>query len=342
MEELDDFFKDKDVLVTGGCGSIGSKLVEQLLRYDVKRVRVLDHNESGQFHLLQRLEKYEKIRTLIGDIRDEERLRWAMQGVDIVFHAAALKHVPLCEYNPFEAVSTNVYGTQNLINVARDEKIDKFIAISTDKAVNPINTMGATKLLSEKLVLNAPLGDVKPFFFCVRFGNVLNTDGSVIPIFEEQIKNGGPVTITSKEMIRFFMSIKDAVGLILKAAQEAEGREIFILKMNAIRIIDLAEVMIEELAPGYGHKDIEIEIIGIRPGEKIYELLMTEEEAQCAEDRGDMFVLKPGIFTPHHISKEVTSQPIPVEEYNSRNAKLLTKKEIKNMIHSFLNRNKIR
>ena len=333
MKELEDYFRDKDVLVTGGCGSIGSALVEQLLRYDVKRVRVLDHNESGQFHLQERLKKYEKLRTLMGDVRDEERLRWAMQGVDIVFHAAALKHVPLCEYNPFEAVSTNVYGTQNLINVARDEEIDKFIAISTDKAVNPINTMGATKLLSEKLILNAPLGDVKTVFSCVRFGNVLNTDGSVIPIFEEQIKNGGPVTVTSKEMVRFFMPIKDAVDLTLKAAQKAKGREIFILKMKAMRIADLAEVMIEELAPRYGHKDIDIEIIGIRPGEKIYELLMSEEEAQYAEDWGNMFVLRPGIITPHYISKDVTSQPIPIEEYNGRNAKLLTKKEIK----AFLN-----
>ena len=333
MKELEDFFKDKDVLVTGGCGSIGSALVERLLRYDVKRVRVLDHNESGQFHLQERFKQHEKLRTLIGDTRDEERLRWAMQGVDIIFHAAALKHVPLCEYNPFEAVSTNVYGTQNLINVARDEKVDKFIAISTDKAVNPINTMGATKLLSEKLVLNGSIGDVKTVLSCVRFGNVLNTDGSVIPIFEKQIKNGGPVTVTSKEMTRFFMSIKDAVNLILKAAQKAKGREIFILKMKAMKIVDLAKVMIEELAPRYGHKDIEIEIMGIRPGEKIYELLMTEEEAQYAEDWDDMFVLRPGIITPHHISKEVTSQPIPVEEYNSRNAKLLTKKEIKLLLN---------
>ena len=333
MKELEDFFKDKDVLVTGGCGSIGSKLVERLLRYDVKRVRVLDHNESGQFHLQERLKQYEKLRTLIGDTRDEKRLRWAMQGVDIIFHAAALKHVPLCEYNPFEAVSTNVYGTQNLINVARDEKVDKFISISTDKAVNPINTMGATKLLSEKLVLNGSIGDVKTVFSCVRFGNVLNTDGSVIPIFEEQIKNGGPVTVTSKEMVRFFMSIEDAVDLILKAAQKAKGREIFILKMKAMKIVDLAEGMIEKLAPMYGHNDIEIEIMGIRPGEKIYELLMTEEEAQYAEDWDDMFVLRPGIITPHHISKEVTSQQIPVEEYNSRNAKLLTKKEIKVLLN---------
>ena len=333
MGELEDFFRNKDILVTGGCGSIGSKLVEQLLRYDAKRVRVLDHNESGLFHLQERLKKHEKLRTLLGDIRNEERLRWAMRDVDIVFHAAALKHVPLCEYNPFEAVGTNVFGTQNLINVARDENVDKVIAISTDKAVNPINTMGATKLLSEKLVLNGSLGDVKTVFSCVRFGNVLNTDGSVIPIFEEQIKKGEPVTVTSKEMVRFFMTIKAAIALILKAAQKASGREIFILKMDAMRIVDLAEVMIEEFAQKYGHDDVEIEIIGIRPGEKIYELLMSEEEAQYAEDLEDMFILKPGLITPHYISvnKKVSSQPIRVEEYNGRNAKLLTKKEIKTL-----------
>jgi FlaA1/EpsC-like NDP-sugar epimerase len=337
MEDLEDLFSNKDILVTGGCGSIGSALVEQLLRYDVKRVRCLDHNESKQFHLQERLKQYEKLRALVGDIRDEKRLRWAMQGVDIVFHAAALKHVPLCEYNPFEAVSTNVYGTQNLINVASDEGIDKFIAISTDKAVNPINTMGATKLLSEKLVLNASMGYVKTAFSCVRFGNVLNTDGSVIPIFEEQIKNGGPVTVTSKEMVRFFMFIKDAVNLILKAAQEAEGREIFILKMKAVRIIDLAEVMIEELAPRSAHKDIKIEIKGVRPGEKAYELLMAEEEVQYAKDRGDMFVLTPGISIPHYMSEEVdTSQSMHAEEYSGKCADLLTKNEIREMIKPIL------
>lgn len=334
MDELEDFFKGKDVLVTGGCGSIGSKLVEHLLKYDLKRLRVLDNNESRQFYLQQKFKNHEKLRILIGDIRDDKRLRWAIQGVDFVFHTAALKHVPLCEYNPFEAVNTNILGTQNLINVSRDEGVSNFISISTDKAVDPINTMGATKLLSEKLVLNAHVGDIKTNFSCVRFGNVLNTDGSVIPIFKEQIKNGGPLTITSKNMVRFFMSIDDAVNLILKAAKMMNGREIFILNMKAMKIVDLAEVMIEELATEYGYDDIEIKITGIRPGEKIYESLMTEAESKYAENHGDMFVLKPGLFVPHYLSKEVLSEPLPFKEYDSKYAKLLTKEDIKETLRS--------
>lgn len=334
MDDLEKFFKDKDILVTGGCGSIGSEIVKQLLKYDVRRVRSFDNNESGQFHLQEELGSHAKLRTLIGDIRDKERLKWAMKGVDIVFHAAALKHVPLCEYNPFEAVSTNVQGTQNLIDVTKEEDIDRFIAISTDKAVNPINTMGATKLLSEKLVMNAYMGEVETKFSCVRFGNVLNSNGSVIPVFREQIKKGGPVTVTSKEMIRFFMSMPDAVRLILKAAQIMEGREIFILKMKALRITDLAEVMIEELAPKYGHKqgDIKIKFIGLRPGEKLRESLVTEEEISHIVEKGDMLVVKSGIVTPHYIREESVSRPLSPKKYEVEYEKLLTKDEIRKLL----------
>lgn len=338
MDDLKDFFKGKDILVTGGCGSIGSEIVKQLLKYDVKRVRSFDNNESGQFHMQEELKAHDKLRTLMGDIRDKERLKWAMRGVDIVFHVAALKHVPMCEYNPFEAVSTNVRGTQNLIDVTKEENIERFIAISTDKAVNPINTMGATKLLSEKLVINASLGEVKTKFSCVRFGNVLNSDGSVIPIFREQIKRGGPVTVTSKEMIRFFMSMPDAVRLILKAAKIMKGREIFILKMKSLRIVDLAEVMIQELAPEYGHKpsDIKIKFIGVRPGEKLRETLITEEEVSYVTEKDGMFVLRSGIVTPHYVSEEPVSKPLPSEEYNAKYSKFLTKEEIRKLLKEYI------
>jgi UDP-N-acetylglucosamine 4,6-dehydratase len=332
--DLTNFFKNKDILVTGGCGYIGSLLVKNLLKYDVKRVRSFDINETGQFNL-QEETKSSKLRILMGDIRDKRRLEWAMKGVDIVFHAAALKHVPLCEYNPFEAVSTNVYGTQNLIEVARDEQVDRFLAISTDKAVNPINTMGATKLLSEKLVMNASLGDVKTLFSCVRFGNVIDSFGSVIPVFKTQISQGGPVTVTSKEMTRFFMSNQEAVNLIFKAASKMKGREIFILKMRSLRIINLAEVLIEELSQKYGYKpsDIKIKIVGIRPGEKLYELLITEEETQLVEDQGDMFVLRPRIAIPHVVTKETIREPLEPKEYVSKYANLLTKDEIRKILH---------
>jgi FlaA1/EpsC-like NDP-sugar epimerase len=334
MKNLKSFFKNKDILVTGGCGSIGSEIVKQLLQFDVKRVRVFDHNESGQFHLQKRLGNPKRLRILIGDVRDKDRLKMAIKGVDIVFHAAALKHVPLCEYNPFEAVATNVHGTQNLVDVAWEEKVDRFISISTDKAVNPISTMGATKLLSEKVVLNASFREPKTKFSCVRFGNVLDSDGSVVPIFKEWIENGEPVRVTSKEMVRFFMSIPESINLILKAAQIMKGREIFVLKMNALKIIDLAEVMIEELAPKDKYKGkIGIKIIGIRPGEKIYEMLMTEEEAQYAIYFDNLFILRQGVITPHCMQRSPLTKPLNKKYYDARATRLLSKEEIRKLLY---------
>lgn len=328
----DNFFKDKDILVTGGCGSIGSEIIRHLLKYDVKRIRIFDHDEAMQFRLQQELKDYTAPRYLIGDVRDKERLKRAVEGVDIIFHAAALKHVPLCEYNPFEAVNTNVLGTQNLVDAAREEPVDRVMAISTDKAINPINTMGATKLLSEKLVINAGMGLVKTIFSCVRFGNVLGSSGSVVPVFTEQIRKGGPVTVTSKEMVRFFMTMQDAVDLILRATQEMKGREVFILKMKPLRIMDLAEVMIEELAPKYGHKPSKIKISGIRPGEKLSELLMTEEEAQNVEDQKDMFILRPTLVAPHVVERGPIFKKVALEKYDARKAKPLSKAEIRKLL----------
>ena len=321
---MKDFYKNKDILITGGCGSIGSEIVKQLLKFNPKMIRIFDQNEAAMFNVEESLKDYKNVRYLIGNVRDKERLRRSIKRVNIVFHAAALKHVPLCEYNPYEAVQTNVIGTQNLIDVAKEENVEKVIAISTDKAVNPINTMGASKLLSEKLILAGRVGAQKTKFSCVRFGNVLNSSGSVIPIFLRQIKNGGPITVTSGEMTRFFMSIKQAVNLVLKAAQITEGGEILILKMKSLRIIDLAEVMIEELAPRYGYKpsEIHIKMIGVRPGEKIHELLINEEEAYHVLDKKEMYILRPGFQVPHGVEKGVNSKLV-----NHRH--LLTKKEIK-------------
>ncbi len=333
--ELKKTFKNKDILVTGGCGSIGSEIVKQLLGYDAKKIRIFDHNESAQFHMEENLKEYTNLRYLVGDVRDKDRLKMAINGVDIVFHAAALKHVPLCEYNPFEAVSTNVIGTQNLIEVSKDAEVEKFLAISTDKAVNPINTMGATKLLSEKLVMTAEAGETSSRFSCVRFGNVLDSDGSVIPIFRRQIQKGGPVTVTSKDMTRFFMSMSEAVNLVLKSVKIMQGKEIFILKMPSLRIIDIAEVLIEELAPIYGHnaRDIEINFIGVRPGEKLYELLMTEEETQHVEDKTDMFVLHQRLITPHFVANEIKAKGLHCKEYSSRSANPLKKKELREVLY---------
>ena len=295
-------FEGKDILVTGGCGSIGSEIVRQLCKENPARIRVFDNNESGQWAISQELGTG-LIRNLIGDIRDKDRIGRAMEGVDFVFHAAALKHVPLCEYNPFEAVYTNVVGTKNVLEAAIEKGVKRLVGISTDKAVNPINTMGASKLLGERIIINAPVGLSGILHSCVRFGNVLGSKGSVLSVFEQQIKAGGPVTVTTEDMTRFFMTIPQAVSLVLEAAKVMEGREIFVLKMDVVRIVELAEVMIEELAPKYGYApdDIRIEFIGKRPGEKTHEYLFTEEEAPSIVEMDDMFVLRNSPYDENRI-----------------------------------------
>lgn len=327
-------FSDKRILVTGGCGSIGSQLVRQLLEDKPRQIIIYDNNESRQFHMQQEFKKFDVLRPVVADVKDKGSLLHAMQGADLVFHAAALKHVPLCEYNPFESVAVNVYGTQNVIECAKESGVEKVVSISTDKAVHPINTMGATKLLSEKLILNAGAGPSGTVFSSVRFGNVLNSDGSVIPIFRRQIKAGGPVTITSEKMTRFFMSMNEAARLVLKAARHSRGGEIFILKMGSLRITDLAKVLIQELAPVYGHDPGKIreKTIGIRPGEKLHETLFTPEEAPYIAFEDDMYVLRLPVPTPQYIyrQKRVQASKKPgFSEYSSENGEYMSLDEIR-------------
>ncbi len=317
---LNDFYKGKKVLVTGGSGSIGQKIVKELLKYDVDVVRVFDNNETALFDLEQDLDS-SKIRLFVGDIRNSNRLKTAFKDVDIVFHAAAYKHVPLCEYNPADAVETNVGGTQNIIEAAIYCGVEKVVLISTDKAVSPVNVMGATKLLAERLMIssNAYSGADGTKFSCVRFGNVLNSRGSVIPVFKKQIKKGGPITITDEEMSRFIMHIHEAAKLILNAGEISEGGEIFILKMPAVKVTDLAEAMIEYYAPKYGFnvKDIDVKIIGKRIGEKLNEELMTVDEMLYAEETDDLFIIRKEINENH-----------PNIVYNSSEIEQLSKDEI--------------
>lgn len=285
---MDDcYYSGKTILVTGGVGSIGSEIVKQLIEQKPKIVRIFDNNETELFHIG---EKYgiDKVRLFVGDVRDKERLLLAMEGVDIVFHAAALKHVSLCEYNPFDAVKTNVTGTQNVIRSSMEKGVAKVIFISTDKAVNPTGVMGATKLLAERLMTAASYyaGDGTSRFASVRFGNVLDSRGSVVPIFRRQIAAGGPVTITDARMTRFFMSIPDAAKLVLTAGQMSTGGEVFVLKMPAIKIIDLALAMV-------GSAAIECKVIGRKGGEKLSEELITEEESTRAYENDEMFVVLP-------------------------------------------------
>jgi UDP-N-acetylglucosamine 4,6-dehydratase len=332
-DSLEKTFKDKRILVTGGTGSIGSELVRELLKYEPRVIRILSNDENAQFDMELELAEYDNLRFLVGDVRDKERLKMAAENVDIIFHAAALKHVPLCEYNPFEAIKTNVIGTQNLLEVAIDEEADKVITISTDKAVNPVNVMGATKLLAERLTIAANYyrGLRKTVFSCVRFGNVLGSRGSVVQTFERQVKNGGPVTITNPSMMRFVMRIDEAVQLVLKATKIAAGGEIFIFKMPALQVGTLGEVMIEKLAPKYGYdpRSIKTRIIGKRKGEKSYEELLTEDESVNAYETEDMLVV-----LPHPPGKGL--KRISVRKLTSRGTKKLAKKEIEKLLESVL------
>jgi len=331
----------KVVLVTGGTGSIGSVLVEKLVNdYSPRQVRILDHSETGLFEATRKYLGNIKMRFLLGDVRDKDRVMTALKGVDVVFHAAALKHVALNEYSPFESVKTNVMGTQNLLEAALANNIKTFINISTDKAANPTSTMGASKLLAERLTVGAAYfkGAAKTVFSSVRFGNVLNSSGSVMPIFMDQIKKGGPVTITDKRMVRYFMTIEEAVRLIFKAAETARGGEVFILKMPALKIIDLAEVMIDK----YGDKKIKIKEISKRPGEKLFEKIVTRTEAEQALELKDMYVLPLSIDYPNKATDVVTKsykyyktmggKEVPSEGVQPK--KFLTKAQIRKLIDS--------
>lgn len=332
-KQIKQFLTGKVVLVAGGTGSIGSELVRRILQYPVKQIRILSRDEFKQFHLQNEFQHLPagKVRFLIGDIRDRDRVFLAMEDVDIVFNAAAMKHVHLSEDNPFEAVKTNVIGTQNMIEAARAADVKHFVQISTDKAAMPANVMGATKLLSEKMVVLAEhyRGAHDIVFSAVRFGNVFGSRGSVVPLFLEQIKKGGPVTLTHKEMNRFVMSISDAVTLVLKACVLAKGGELFILKMPVINIYDLARGMIEILAPRYGHdpKIIEIKEIGRRAGEKLCEALMREEEAAEAAENEEMFCL--GENKPKGFVK------CKLGSYQSDRSRCLNYSEVVTLLHRY-------
>ena len=289
--------KNKNILVTGGSGSIGQSIVKQALEDGAKHVKIFSNDENGLYEMEQ-IFTNKKIEYVVGDIRNSESVNSAVKGIDIIFHTAALKHVDRCELNPFETFTVNIIGTNNIVKAAVNENVEKVISISTDKAVNPIGVMGATKLLGEKLLsAEAFHTKSKTIFASVRFGNVLHTRGSILPKIEDQIKNGGPITLTDKRMKRFFMTKNDAVKLIVNATNLATGGEIFVLKMPLLYLNDLFEVMKEILAPKYGFKSkhIKTKIIGIRPGEKLTEYLLTDFEMEHVLETKDFFIL-PSLF----------------------------------------------
>jgi len=281
--------KNSRILVTGACGSIGSAIVERLLISGCI-VCAFDQNEDGLFKLDQNFRSAHKgnLKLFVGSIRDEKRLIQAFENIDIVFHCAALKHVYLSEYNPFEAMQTNVMGTNNIVNAAIKANVGRVVFTSSDKAVNPSSTMGATKLLGERIVTaaNHYSGSHKTIFSSVRFGNVLNTNGSVLHIFRKQIENDLPLTITSKEMSRFFITLDQSVDLCFHAANKMIGGEIFVMSMGCCNILNLAEAVC-------GDREFKYELIGNKSGEKLYEELMTESECQRTAFQDNRYIIIP-------------------------------------------------
>jgi len=278
-------FEGKTILVTGGTGSFGQKFTEILLKEcSPKSIRIYSRGELMQMQMSQKFNN-DRLSFLIGDVRDRNRLYRAMRGVDIVVHAAAMKQVPSCEYNPIEAVKTNIEGTVNLIDAAVDNNVTKVMLISTDKAVHPVNLYGATKMVAEKLGIqgNSYSGGKTPWFSCVRYGNVIGSRGSVIPLFKEQQKKG-VITITDEKMTRFWISLDQGVRFVMNAIELMKGGEIFIPKIPSMRLTDLANA----IAP-----NVKKEYIGIRAGEKLHEVLLTEDEARHAKEYDHGFVIEP-------------------------------------------------
>jgi len=300
-------FEGKSVLVTGACGTVGSELIRQLLtrpEYMPAEVVGIDNNESQLFFLDQQYLNISHANFFVADIRDRDELIRKMAGIDVVFHCAALKHVILCERSPEQSLHTNILGVQNVITAAQANKVEKVIFTSSDKAVNPTNVMGTSKLMGERLMTaaNSNKRCGGPIFASTRFGNVLGSNGSVIPIFNKQIAEGGPITLTHRDMTRFVMSIGGAVKLVIDSAMLAKGGEVFVTKMPVIRIKDLAVSMIEELAPHYGYNphDIRVIEIGIKSGEKLYEELMSSEETRRAIELDKYFSVLPAFRGVYH------------------------------------------
>ncbi|MDO8564525.1 MAG: SDR family NAD(P)-dependent oxidoreductase [bacterium] len=329
-------FKNKNILVTGGTGSIGSEIVRQLLPLKPKVIRVFARHEDRHFQLMQEWAAHaDKVRFIVGDIRDKDRLALAMEGVDIVFHAAALKHVPLCEYNPFEAVKTNIVGTQNVIEAARAAGVSQVVGISTDKVAEPESVLGVSKLMAEKLFLATYFykGNKQTKFTCVRFGNVLGSRGSILSLIKGHVADGTSIPVTDPAMTRFFMTIPEAVGLVLDAALRGKGQEVFVLKMPAARLGELVKAAIAYYAPLYGKKpkDVSTTIIGKRKGEKMHEKLLADYEIADALETETMYILTPhgSAFSEYKAVYPASGAARNRKHFSSEHARKLSPKELR-------------
>ena len=319
----------KKILITGGTGSLGTALTKKLLETNVDTIRIFSRDEWKQVKMQSEFTD-KRLRFLIGDIRDKERLSRALKDVNIVIHAAALKQMPIAEYNPFEAVKTNIIGTQNLIEACLDNNVELVLAIGTDKAVSPVNTYGATKFLMERLFVSANFykGDQKIKFLCVRYGNVLGSRGSIVPVFVNQIKTGKKITVTDPTMTRFNISMDEALNLIFRVLRNGKGGEIFVPKLKAYRVGDMKDAIMEGL-----NSNVKSEIISIRPGEKIHEFLISNDELRNTFENDDDYVIIDKQLQDLDFNKENTLVPTTLSyPYSSDKVELLTKEELKEIL----------
>ena len=332
-------FTNKTLLITGGTGSFGNAVLNRFLQTDIKEIRVFSRDEKKQDDMRHEFqakmpEVAEKIKFYIGDVRDISSVKNAMHGVDYIFHAAALKQVPSCEFFPIEAVKTNVLGTENVLTAAIDAGVKNIVCLSTDKAAYPVNAMGTSKAMMEKVIVakSRTIEPEKTKICCTRYGNVMCSRGSVIPLWIEQIKNGQPITITAPDMTRFIMSLEEAVDLVLFAFENGCSGDILVQKAPACTIEVLAKAVVEL----FGDKDTEIKVIGIRHGEKMYETLLTNEECSNAIDLGEFYRVpsdKRGLNYDKYFKDGDTNRNV-LTEFNSNNTELLTVDQVKQKLLS--------
>lgn len=320
-------FDGKKVLITGGTGSLGTALTKKLLETEVDTIRIYSRDEWKQIQMKAKFSD-KRLRFFIGDVRDKERLSRALEDVNVVVHAAALKHVPIAEYNPFEAVKTNVYGTQNLIDGCLENNVEMALAVGTDKAVSPLNTYGATKLLMERLFVSANYykGNHNIKFSCVRYGNVLGSRGSLVPTMMEQALGGKKITITDPEMTRFNITINQALSLIIRALQKGSGGDIFVPKLKAYKVKDMRDAVLELLK-----SKNEVQLISVRPGEKFHESLIIKDEIRNTYENKEDYVIFEKQTQDHDILPEFKKSNLK-EQYSSDRVDLLTKDELKQIL----------
>ena len=330
-------YKNKKILIIGGTGTIGRRITEEILKQEPAVIRILSRDEHKQFMIENEIGNKENIRLLIGDVRDYDRVERACRDIDVVFNLAAMKHVPACEYNPTEAMKTNIIGMDNVIKAAKNPNIETVIFTSSDKAINPTNVYGATKLLGERIIqaANFSKGSTRTKFVAVRFGNVLGSRGSIIPLFEKQIIEQRKVTVTDLNMSRFMMTLTQAVDLTMQVKENCLGGEIFILKMPVIKLKDLVEVVIEETCKknDIALPKVKIETIGMRPGEKLYEELMTEEESKFAFDLGKMYAVCPVTYDTERFREFYKHyKPADIGSYRSHNMESISKEQVRELV----------